>query len=227
MKLAKTLCASIIIFSVFAVILQMSYNKESEISKNVIQSKNTVVIDAGHGGKDAGAIGIDGSNEKDINLEIALDLYDILMVNGINSILTRDGDYQSYFAENERTREDIYHRMDVVNSTPNSVLISIHQNHFDDEKEWGTQVWYSANNKESKILADNILNSVKSYIQPKNNRTNKESDNSYYLLYKAQNPSVMVECGFVSNSDENSKLQDAKYQNDMALSIMLGICGEV
>ena len=117
--------------------------------------------------------------------------------------------------------------MDIVNSYENSVLVSIHQNHFEDEKEWGTQVWYSANNPESKELADSVLNVVKEFLQPENMRENKKSDNSYYLLYKAQRPSVMVECGFMSNKKENELLKDAEYQNTMAYLIFLGICGEV
>lgn len=227
MKHIKRVLALIFAICTIVFAVQLSYNYEKEISKHIISSRNTVVIDAGHGGKDVGAIGIDGSKEKDINLDIALDLYDFLMVSGVNAVLTRDGDYQTYFVEKQRTKEDIYNRMDVVNSTSNSVLISVHQNHFDDEREWGTQVWYSANNEQSKVLADCILDSVKANLQPNNNRTNKESDDSYYLLYKAQAPSVMVECGFTSNSDENIKLQDADYQNDFAYSIMLGICKEV
>lgn len=227
MKILKRIIISIVIISALVLTINFSVAKERSISKQVVTSSNTFVIDAGHGGKDAGAIGIDGSKEKDINLSIALDLYDYFMVSGIKAVLTRNGDYQTYFVENERTKEDIYNRMEVVNSTPNSVLISIHQNHFDDESQWGTQVWYSPNDDKSKLIADSILNSVKSNIQPTNNRTNKASDSSYYLLYRASVPSVMVECGFTSNSDENKKLQDPSYQSDFAYSIMLGVCSEV
>lgn len=227
MNIYKKLSIAVIIIAIIGLTINLSYNNENAISKQIVTSKNTVVIDAGHGGKDVGAVGVDGSNEKDINLEIALNLYDFFMVNGINSILTRNGDYQSYFVENERTKEDIYHRMDIVNSTPNSVLISIHQNHFDDEREWGTQVWYSANNDKSKVIADLILNSIKEHIQPENKRVNKVSDISYYLLYKAISPSVMVECGFTSNKEENMKLQAPEYQSNFAYAVMLGVCEEV
>jgi N-acetylmuramoyl-L-alanine amidase len=189
--------------------------------------KNTIVIDAGHGGADAGTIGIDGTQEKGINLNIALKLYDYLMVSGIDSVLIRDGDYEVYNDNEDRSRSDLYNRMDFINSIDNSILVSIHQNHFENEAEWGTQIWYSANNDESKTLADSILENVKLYLQPDNQRLNKESDNSYYLLYKAQVPSVMVECGFMSNKEENDKLKDTDYQCDMAYSIMLGINEEV
>lgn len=227
MKAVIKLFVSVIIIVLFIVILTLSFNHEREISKNYISSKNTVVIDAGHGGKDVGAIGVDGSKEKDINLNISLDLYDYFMVCGIDSVLTRDSDFQTYFVEEERTKQDIYNRMDIVNSTPNSVLISIHQNHFSDEREHGTQIWYSTNNDNSKVLADGILASVKLFLQPNNKRENKPSDDSYYLLYKAKSPSIMVECGFISNNEENKLLQDTEYQKDIAYSIFIGACDKV
>ncbi|MDD6665247.1 MAG: N-acetylmuramoyl-L-alanine amidase [Eubacterium coprostanoligenes] len=226
--------ALMILFSGFlliAVCINISYKVDDVMVKTVginnIQTKKTVIIDPGHGGIDVGTVGIDGSLEKNINLSISLDLYDFLMVSGINTVLTRDGDYEMYRAGEQRTKSDLYNRMDYINSVPNSILISIHQNHFENEAEWGTQVWYSPNDEISPTLADKILQSVKKNIQPENKRENKVSDNSYYILYKAQKPSVMVECGFVSNENENKRLQDKEYQRDMAYSILVGICEEV
>lgn len=191
-----------------------------------IAGEYTVVIDAGHGGKDAGAIGVDGSNEKTINLQIAECLYDFLRFSGINAVMTRSGDYETYYDENDdKTRSDLYNRMDLVNSIENSVLISIHQNHFEDSAEHGTQIWYSANTAKSKVLADSILQCVKSNLQSDNKRENKESGSSYYLLYKAISPSIMVECGFVSNPEENKLLQNSEYQQKMAYSIFAGTNG--
>lgn len=192
------------------------------ISSKSNHNRVNLVIDAGHGGIDAGTIGVDQSNEKEINLSIALMLYDFAMVSGISSFLVRDGDYLVYSENDDRSRSDLYNRMDYINSIENSTLISIHQNHFDDESQWGMQVWYSPNDDNSKIIADNILKVTKSNLQKDNTRLNKRSDSSYYLLYKAKVPSVMVECGFMSNRDENKKLQDTKYQKQLAYSIMLG-----
>ena len=226
--------ALMILFSGFlliAVCINISYKIDDVMVKTVginnIQTKKTVIIDPGHGGIDVGTVGIDGSLEKNINLSISLDLYDFLMVSGINTVLTRDGDYEMYRAGEQRTKSDLYNRMDCINSVPDSILISIHQNHFENEAEWGTQVWYSPNDEISPTLADKILNSVKKNIQPENKRENKKSDDSYYILYKAQKPSVMVECGFVSNENENKRLQDKEYQRDMAYSILVGICEDV
>lgn len=226
--------ALMILFSGFlliAVCINISYKIDDVMVKavgiNNVKTKKTVIIDPGHGGIDVGTVGIDGSLEKNINLSISLDLYDYLMVSGINTVLTRDGDYEVYRAGEKRTKSDLYNRMDFINSVPDSILISIHQNHFENEAEWGTQVWFSPNDEISPTLADKILQSVKKNIQPENKRENKVSDNSYYILYKAQKPSVMVECGFVSNKNENNKLQDKEYQKDMAYSILAGICEDV
>lgn len=218
-------------FLLIAVCINISYKIDDVMVKTVginnVKTKKTVIIDPGHGGIDVGTVGIDGSLEKNINLSISLDLYDYLMVSGINTVLTRDGDYEVYKAGEKRTKSDLYNRMDFINSVPDSILISIHQNHFENEAEWGTQVWFSPNDEISPTLADKILQSVKKNIQPENKRKNKVSDNSYYILYKAQKPSVMVECGFVSNKNENNKLQDKEYQKDMAYSILAGICEDV
>ena len=193
-----------------------------QISSNATHNRVNLVIDAGHGGLDAGTIGIDGTKEKDINLSIALILYDFAMVSGIPCFLVRDGDYLVYGETDDKSRSDLYNRLDYINSIDNSILISIHQNHFEDEKECGMQVWYSPNDEKSKIIADNILNVTKANLQSDNTRLNKRSDSSYYLLYKAQSPSVMVECGFMSNSEENEKLKNTRYQKQIAYSILLG-----
>ena len=209
--------------------IELSFKADEKIAQVVYQSsyKKTVIIDAGHGGADAGTIGIDGALEKNINLSIALDLYDYLMVSGINSVLIRSGDYELYKPNEPRNRSDLYNRMDFINSIPNAVLISIHQNHFSDEKEWGTQIWYAPRSNESKTLADKILKKIKSTIQQDNNRENKESGDEYYILYNATHPSIMIECGFMSNNEENKKLQNKEYQKDFAYLILAGVCEDV
>lgn len=186
-------------------------------------SRINLVIDAGHGGIDAGTIGVDGTKEKDINLNIALKLYDFARVSGVNATLIRNGDYEYYRNSDDRKRSDLYNRMDYINSVHNSTLISIHQNHFENEKEHGMQIWYSPNDDKSPILADSILNITKKFLQNDNKRLNKKSGSAYYLLHKAKVPSVMVECGFMSNIKENSDLQNNDYQNKLAYLIMLGL----
>ena len=220
----------LVLFSAIFIITAVFFYNRAELihkSQNVCISRYTVVIDAGHGGKDSGTTGFDGTAEKGINLSIALILYDYLMVSGINSVLIRDGDYELYYSEEDKKRSDLYNRLDFVNSVENSMLISIHQNHFENEAEWGCQVWYAPSSDKSKTIADDILNSIKKYLQPDNKRENKESDDSYYILYNASVPAVMVECGFMSNEKENELLQNADYQKNIAYAVLAGICGEV
>lgn len=207
--------------------IYLLFSDNSVFSNALHTSKRTIVIDAGHGGIDVGTIGIDNTNEKDINLQIALKLHDFFRFSGIKSVLIRNGDYEFYKNGEDRSRSDLYNRFDYINSIENSILISIHQNHFSDEKEHGTQIWFSANQKLSKTLADGILNNVKLFLQPDNKRENKMSDNSYYLLYKAKVPSIMIECGFMSNNEENKKLQDKNYQKALSFCILTGVSGEV
>ena len=197
--------------------------KTSAVHSNYIKSKYTIVLDAGHGGKDSGTISADGTLEKDINLAIVQDLYDFLTFCGINCYTIRNDDVEYYPKGSDVNRSDLYNRLDYVNGVDNSILVSIHQNHFEDPSEWGMQVWYTANVESSALLADDILNISKQFLQPENKRMNKVSDSSYYILYKASVPSVMVECGFMSNTEENNKLKSDEYQKQLAYTITMGI----
>ena len=147
---------------------------------------------------------------------VALKLYDFVRISGVNASLIRNGDYLFYKKNDNQKRSDLYNRLDYVNSINNSTLISIHQNHFENEKENGMQIWFSPNDDKSPILADSILNITKKFLQHDSKRFNKKSD-------KATVPSVMVECGFMSNTEENSNLQKEIYQNKLAYLIMLGL----
>lgn len=219
----------IIIFMSFTLLfsftfgLNLAVKKVKYVESQKIFSGKTIVLDAGHGGKDSGTMAADGTLEKDINLGIVLNLYDFLRFAGINAVTIRNNDSECYPPKSDKNRSDLYNRLDFVNNIDNSILVSIHPNHFEDASEWGMQVWYTANEESSKILADNILDISKSFLQPENQRVNKPSDNSYYILYQASVPSVMVECGFMSNPEENNKLKNDKYQKQLSYTILMGI----
>lgn len=220
---------SFVIFMSFALLfsftlgINLAVKKVKFVESQKINNRKTIVLDAGHGGKDSGTSAADGTLEKDINLGIVLNLYDFLRFSGINAVTIRNDDHECYPPKSDTSRSDLYNRLDFVNDIGNPVLVSIHQNHFEDTNEWGMQVWYTANEESSKILADNILEISKSFLQPENERTNKVSDNSYYILYNAAAPSVMVECGFMSNPEENNKLKSDKYQKQLSYTILMGI----
>lgn len=189
--------------------------------------KQTVIIDAGHGGDDGGAIGIDGTVEKDINLDIALKLEKLLKFYGFDVIMTRTEDIMTcddgLDSLRKRKVSDIHNRFDVLEKNPDAVFISIHQNKFEDNSQHGTQVFYSGNNDESKLLAESIQNSIVSVLQPDNSRVVKKSGSGIYLLYHAKLPAVLVECGFISNPAEVKKLNDEKYRMKVAILIADGL----
>ena len=191
------------------------------------EKKGTIVIDAGHGGEDGGAVGVNGLVEKDINLAIALALAEDLKANNFNVILVRDGDYsvgdQSLSTVAERKRSDTKRRVSLVEETGDCLLVSIHQNQFSQSQYSGAQMFYSPNNEESAQLAECIRQSVVSSLQPENTRQNKEAGEEIYLLTHCQVPAVLVECGFLSNPQEADLLGQESYQNDIAAAIYNGI----
>ena len=191
------------------------------------EKKTTIVVDAGHGGEDGGAVGVNGSVEKDINLAIALALAEKLTASNFPVVLVRDGDYsmgdQTLNTVAERKRSDTKNRVQLVEETGDCLLISIHQNQFSQSQYSGAQMFYSPNNDESAQLAECIRQSVVNSLQPENTRQNKEAGKEIYLLTHCQVPGVLVECGFLSNPEEAQRLVQQEYQQDMASAIYNGI----
>ena len=191
-----------------------------------IDNRITVIIDAGHGGEDGGAE-VDGILEKDINLSIADKLADTLRLCGVRVTEIRDEDISVYDDSAQSLREkkvsDLKHRVEIVNGSENNILVSIHQNKFDNSAYSGAQVFYSSNNDKSRVLAESIRNSVVSLLQNDNTRELKPANSDIYLLDNATVPAVIVECGFLSNDEERAKLLDSGYQSEMAYSIAMGV----
>lgn len=141
--------------------------------------------------------------------------------------MTRSGDDSIHNSDAKSIREkkvsDIHNRMTVMETTDNALFVSVHQNFFNDSSLWGTQVFYSGNNPESEVLAKAIQKDTISLLQTENKRVVKKSGSSIYLLYNAEKPAVLVECGFLSNPNETQKLKDENYQTQMAFVILCGI----
>lgn len=195
-------------------------------SADVSESEFIVVIDAGHGGEDSGAVA-NSLLEKDINLDIALKLRDMLKASGITVKMIRESDISIYDTSSgtvhEKKVSDLKNRVEIVNENKNNILVSIHQNKFEESQYSGAQMFYSTNNEKSQILAESIRQSVTGLIQQDNKRELKEGGKDIYLLDKATVPSVIVECGFLSNPDEAKNLSDENYRNKMAFAIYCGI----
>ena len=218
--------AFLIILSAMLYLTFMANFSAAEASSMPITQK-TVIVDAGHGGDDGGAIGIDGTVEKDINLDIALKLEKILKFYGFNVIMTRTQDVMTcddgLDSLRKRKISDIHNRFELMRKNPDALFISVHQNKFDDSSQHGTQVFYSGNDERSKELAEAIQTSVTLTLQRKNDRVVKKSGSGIYLLYHAKIPAVLVECGFISNSDEVKKLKDESYRMKLAILIADGL----
>lgn len=186
-----------------------------------------IIIDPGHGGEDGGTQSYDGTLEKDINLAISLKLNELLRSKGFSTVLTRDGDYMIYdesaSTQREKKVSDIKNRLKIIEENNNCILLSVHQNYFKESKYHGLQVFYSKNHPSSKFLADEIQKSVSLQLQPDNTRQIKESGTDIYLLYHSPVPSVMVECGFMSNEAEADKLKNEDYQKLISEYITEGL----
>ena len=210
-------------FGSVAVSKMMAVNASSSQTINT-----TVIIDAGHGGPDGGTSADDGTLEKNINLQIALKLENILKSMGINTVMTRTEDISIHDESANTIRKkkisDLKNRLSIINNTDDSVFVSVHQNHFSESIYYGTQIFYSKNNPESSVLANSIRQSVISVLQKDNTREIKQSGTDIFLLHHAETPAVMVECGFLSNAEETAKLKDENYQRKLAFMIAIGIC---
>ena len=185
---------------------------------------SVVLIDPGHGGFDGGAVASDGTLEKDINLDVSLHLRDMLFICGITVEMTRDTDASTQSADATTIREkkvsDMHNRL--VQYEQSSLVIAVHQNHFQQSKYSGTQVFYSGNHTESQHLAEAVQRAVATDLQPNNNRQIKRATDGVYLMHHTSVPAILVECGFLSNPEELAQLKDAQYRQKMAWVIQMG-----
>lgn len=205
----------------------------SQRSKTVLQSVQApselpqLIIDAGHGGEDCGAIAQDGTYEKDLNLSIALCVNDFAKLFGFDTVMTRSQDTAlgdlSLETIRKRKMSDINARLQLMTDHPKATFVSIHQNHYADRSCNGMQVFYSDNNAKSRHIAECIQEYTVSKLQKENKRTTKAITEDVYLLYHAQNPAVLVECGFLSNHSECNNLKDARYATKLSMCILSGL----
>ena len=207
-----------IIISVIIVLFFLFCKSETASVSNT--DVPVIIIDAGHGGVDGGAVAADGTQEQYINLDIALRLEKALTEKGYRTVMTRTDNNSLHDESAESIREkkvsDLNNRLEIIKQYPDSIFVSIHQNYYSETRYWGAQVFYSQNNSLSAVLAQCIQDDIVSQIQPENTRQIKKSGKSIYLLYNSYVPSVMVECGFLSNYEETKRLNDDEYRQQMA-----------
>ena len=204
-----------------------SYTLSRYTEADQVEAKQAqVILDAGHGGSDPGKIGLNNLLEKDINLAIAKKLEKMLTLSGFHVIMTREEDVSigdpALDTVKERKVSDLHNRLGLIEEQGDCIFLSIHQNHFTSSRYYGTQVFYSTNDPSSEELAEAVRGRVVSLLQPDNTRECKPATSSIYLLWHAEVPAVLVECGFLSNESEAQKLNDPQYQEQMAFAIYSG-----
>ena len=214
----------VLVSLLFSLLFKIGLDDFNSVEASV--GEMTIILDAGHGGEDAGATGVNGALEKDLNLSMSKILGEMLIDKGFAVIYTRSEDKMLY-AEFENIKglrkiSDLKNRCKVAKNYPNALFVSIHMNTFGDSQYSGLQVYYSENNQDSQALAEAIQSNVRKEVQPSNNRKIKPGK-SIYVLENVENTAVLIECGFLSNTEEAEKLSEKEYQKLLSFSIICGI----
>lgn len=198
----------------------------SDVETFLPSEGRTIIVDAGHGSPDGGAVGTSGVLEKDLNLSVAKALQNFLESGGTQVILTRSDDNGIYDVSGSiknKKVSDIKNREKLMQESDADAFISIHMNKFPQKQYSGPQVFYSVNDDDSKILAECVQKNMITVLAPKSERETKEAYDSIYLLKNATVPAILIECGFLSNDEEEKKLTEEKYQKQIAWAIYCGI----
>ena len=189
------------------------------LQPTAITKVGTLILDAGHGGEDGGAVSITGVAESQFNLDIVLKMDDILGFYGTPPILLRQEDRSLHDEGSSTLREkkvsDLKNRVSRIESVPNATLISIHQNTYPDSRYHGAQVFFAPTDG-SEQLAAHVQDMVKTYLQPDNSRQSKLIPDSVYLMNHITCPAILVECGFLTNPEEEANLRNDGYQEKLA-----------
>lgn len=217
-----------VILMIFTFIFALSTFLLHHQSTNVFSGELTgrIVVDGGHGLPDGGAIGANGTIESTLNIKIAKLVQKSLSKKGYSVIMTRTGE-DAITGESEtisaRKKSDMHKRLKIINSSKADMFVSIHMNKFPDSRYRGAQVLYSGNFGESALLAGMLQKELHSLPDNKSKRTHLKAPDGIFLLKNAQIPAVIVECGFLSNYDEEKLLNTAEYQKQLAKAIVRGI----
>ena len=218
------LCISVFLYGIWLAIFHMGETKPVFVQ---YRARPQIILDAGHGGMDGGAVGVNNTPEQGINLAITLKLKELLQLNGFEVILTRPNENSihdpSETSVAKQKRSDMRNRLKIIENHPNALFVSIHQNKFSDPSCKGAQIFFSPNHSDSEQLAKLLQESFRENLQPENSREIKASDESLYLLWNAEIPAVLVECGFLSNPNECDLLCDESYQEKIAFVIYLSL----
>jgi N-acetylmuramoyl-L-alanine amidase len=222
---AFVICAAVVTVAVINMIPAVSVMTGADGAPS---AKPVLVLDAGHGGIDGGCSSANGDVEKNINLNIIKSLDSIAQLYGYDTVLTRETDKSIYDKgvtgiRNQKV-SDMDNRLEIFNSYPGAVCVSVHQNMYTDPRFKGAQMFYSDTNEDNELLAQIMQEKFATTIQPYNEREIKLCGNELFLCYYCSNPTIMIECGFLSNPEEAALLVTPEYQSNVAFTIFSGLC---
>ena len=195
---------------------------DQSVFLDVFEEENmmTVVIDAGHGGRDGGAVAEDGTLEKHLNLAVAKQLQALLESANIRVVMTRETDIELASPDSSHKKaDDLKARVQLAQECENAIFVSIHMNRFPVEKYSGLQVYYSENHENSIVLAQIVQNVAEEALRNTHGRKVKSAGDSIYIMAHLEIPAVLVECGFLSNFEETALLKTENYQKKLAMCL--------
>jgi len=215
-----------LIMAMFVFMIQRADTNKTIQTVALPVSEKVIVIDAGHGTPDEGASSNNGTTEAEINLKIALKLQNLLEQSGATVILTRSDENAIYDIDSKTLRQkknsDIKNRVKIGNESSADIFVSIHLNKIPQQQYWGWQCFFRNGEENSINLAKSIQNNLNEAIQKDNKREALELNN-IYIMKNVEVPTSIVECGFLSNPEEEKQLQVDEYQNKLAWGIYNGI----
>lgn len=220
------IAAALTILLLLCIILLSRGREESRQAFSPVKNVTAVIIDAGHGGLDGGAVSADGQAEAPLNLAISQRVRDVMGFFGIRALMTRDDEASLDYSEDNTIREnkraDLSARLAISQANPDIPFLSIHLNMYKQTRYRGAQVFYSPNNQRSMELAARVQEKMRVVLDESNDRRPKLSPTSVLLMEKITAPAVTIECGFLSNPDELALLRASDYQTKIAISICCG-----
>ena len=217
---------TILLISLFVFVFQVASSKQTVQTVSLPVSNKVIVLDAGHGKPDEGAQSSNGTTEAETNLKITLKVQSLLEQSGATVVLTRSDENAIYDLDKTTLRQkkisDIHNRVKIGNESSADIFVSIHLNKISQQQYYGWQCFYKQNDEKSTALAKSLQENLNDSIQKENKRVSMKLDN-VYIIKHVEIPISIVECGFLSNHEEEKQLQQAEYQTKLAWGIYNGI----
>ena len=213
---------ALILMMMAATLAQLNELMQPAMEPVALGRGRALILDAGHGGEDGGAVSITGVPESQINLAIVLKLRDVLGLYGVDPVVLREEDISLHDSEagtlREKKRSDLKNRVALVEEVEGGTLLSIHQNTYPGSRYHGAHVFY-APAEGSQSLAEHVQNSIKASLQPDNERAVKRIPDTVYIMNHVTCPAILIECGFLTNPEEEAMLRDEDYQRKLSAVI--------